>query len=277
MFTLPLRPKNPFRYPGGRLPGIDRSHPAASKLMWSGICYGGNAINLVNGQPGVPTGSPLPVGAMDPVLGPCMNTQANFNLWSNFSGLPISPAGCPGTVAVLLRFNFISGSIMAIIGPGSEQLVFQLDAGNIPDLYLYSSTGGTGLILGPADTSGNVPYFLVASWYYSGGSVFATATLKNLNTGQIITGSSSGTGTHDAGDGTLTYGGGAFADNVAGNNAAGMWSIAYLSPAQQLAWAADPWSFWYPPVLEQIIAESVTGGPPPLVYPRTSTWATIDM
>jgi hypothetical protein len=45
--------------------------------------------------------------------------------------------------------------------------------------------------------------------------------------------------------------------------AAAMYSTVFPSMATLLAWAADPWSFWYPPEVEQLIDFSLSSPPPP--------------
>lgn len=47
--------------------------------------------------------------------------------------------------------------------------------------------------------------------------------------------------------------------NFNGHIAAGMYSSKYVSQPEMLAWAADPWAFWYPPVRSPIMFSGLKG------------------
>jgi hypothetical protein len=80
-----------------------------------------------------------------------------------------------------------------------------------------------------------------------GGFVARYWVMKNLPTGAIYSGSlGSIPATFSGGSGTLSVLNTGTFNNIDGGLAAAMRSNVFLTLNQLLAWANDPWSFWYP-------------------------------
>lgn len=233
--------RNPLALPAGRKAGFDPSHPAARKNLFS-VAFGPNGpTRLDKAAPLTITGAPTPVfdknvghayffsGASDSVTitGPVVT---DFTIGAVFRH-PSAPNGTPPAIVEYLTTN----------NTGSP---FGLQAGQ-----------ASAAIAGPAFTLGT-PYFVAVS--RKAGST-ANFVVVNLLTGVTTTLATSGAiattarTTYAIGNqGRLAHVGNVYvgAATLSGN---------FVSMQDLLAWAQDPWAFWYPdPVSANPLRASAT-------------------
>lgn len=255
--TLLLRRPSPFAFPGGN-PGIDPSHPAAKNLLISTVALNGSHVDLRNGVTGVITGSPTKL--IDGVLGPAVAFSGTTDKL-NFANFPTT-SFTVGTAAVILRIN-AQGQISDICGDangttagfglGHDSLTWHIRCGG---LFLDV----TSL---PAPITGETYFYAVS--VFGGNSPLPIFVLVRLSTGQVwyLTGHAgfstpatiTGTGNYVVGNRDTTVNRQALA-----NIAATMRSNVYLPLPQMLAWAQDPWSFWYPQKFDLLMALGPSSG-----------------
>ena len=243
---------NPLLFPIGRNPGVDPLHPASTGLLFSGVAARGGAgcfTSLITGASGTPNGSPGFV--FDSRMGPALGCTTNSNVvFSPFPSLLNSPIALTGAWI----FKYVGNT-------ANPQYAFNDNAAGangfgVSNGGLYAYIGGTGLPQGGsiALTAG-VTYFIAMSAVKSASgnaTVYLVAT--RLDTGTITTGSITGSIGASAGDGNLYIGNrGTNTRQLDGNLAALMVSNRSLSASQLLAWAADPWAFWYPYTMLQTL------------------------
>lgn len=223
--------RNPLAFPTGRRPSFDPTHIAAPPLnapAWaSAAVVGNNFLELPSLS--APTGT-QPAYSTDGILGPVgvFNNNAFLTLTYPSSG------AAPGVVAAIFRPT--TSSPVAVMG--------QTYGISITSTSIFMSGNSQGDVIGvtvPAVL--NVPFFFAAS--STGSSGVTRAVAVNLNTGQIYT-STGLAGIGVAGNKAFHLGG--FSGNsFVGSIAAAFLGQGYsLSLSQLLAWAQDPWSFWYP-------------------------------
>lgn len=238
--------RNRLSYPAGYSPGIDPTHIAVRKfLRFSGIAQGTNFIRL-DKKPIKGTASGTLTGPIHGVMGPYVrnnNTAASINFAGNSVVAPTS-----GTLAAI-----------AMVTPGAQTVFFSttsVAADNVPVLFMDTGTNQLGLggltgipliSLSGIVLAGLTPYFVAAS-YPTIGSGFVNFVVTNLLTGQISQASVSNTFTSVAPNGTYCVCGANAIAAIDAYTAAAMYSTAGLSPADMLAWAGDPWAFWYPDI-----------------------------
>jgi hypothetical protein len=264
-----LRSYNPLVYPGGRArPGFDPSHPASSGVIngngFSGIASGANFVNLLNGAKGTPANGPT--STLDGRIGPsavftATGAQATYST-------PLAVVNNSTTSAAILvcsAFNagggtwFIHGTFVGhyngfgITSAGALQ-AYDKDGGS------KSSTFSLSL---------NVPYLIIVSK----NSATVNFLAVRLDNGSLQTSTASGFTTVSVSDGLYTIG--CFAGSsgqIDASMATCMYGTSYLSMPQMLAWASDPWSFWYPPKVSNLIFSSVANPssnvliPPPVLF-----------
>lgn len=232
--------RNSLEFPAGVAPGFDPTHPAAGTFVkLSFVARGTNLFNVLNGIPATQLGSPSTY--IDGIAGPAMRVTTGDNKGAQFTGLTTGNF----TAAVTCAFIFVlksavdSTNARAVVGD-----TFSVYTWTTNDIRLWTGTNG----FAATNTNGvvvqNQPMFLV--WTYYGGKYHFH--WRNLITG--VTGSdfNHSFGTAPGADSStinsiVTFSGNTGTDISA---FAGMESNAALSPAQMTAWAADPWSFWYP-------------------------------
>jgi hypothetical protein len=243
---LPLRRlRSPMQYPGAR-PGFDATHVAArSSIVVSAAVLGnGRYVALgptIGGQ--VATIGAGGVGKIDGAIGPAISTAAGN------AGSTLTWPATPSTPT-----SQVWGAICKIptsIGSGWS-LDLSAFAGN--KLQLLEATGaynlrisGGNVVTGSLDFSAYAgqPFFFAASVPKTGSNQVKFVAV-NLLTGQIFTEAPSSSfifgtpssGTFSATTPPVTGG--------AGVGSATMTSFAVVSAQELLAWAKDPWSFWYP-------------------------------
>lgn len=270
-----LRPYNPFIYPGGRLPGFDPSHVVLkNSLTWqgfSGVQSGANFVNLLTGKPGTRTGAPTAV--INSVIGPTTFFGGGGNTdqasWTapqfTETKATIACIYCPQATASTSRYLFNTAGDNIARGT-----TLSLHNGGGTSLDLANFAGGTvcGLNLGGRTTG--IPYFAVLSviWGAGGSNGLANGLLMRLDTGQITTNAVTGVG-QPSGSGEAMQG-----NYLLGNIetstfacvaqiAAIMYAPSFINLGTMQQWAADPWSFWYPPALQSTMFSglaTVAGG-----------------
>ncbi len=173
-------------------------------------------------------------------------------------GMALIPSG---TVAVLFATTNSAGG---------NNAGYLLDINSSNQLQL-SAVGGSNITSAALTLSANVPYLAIAS---SNASVTNLA-LMRLDNGVIKTsvgaGLTLGAGTYN---GTYSIGGWQNTNNFESNCsiATSMFSYAYVSMAQILAWLAAPWDFWYPPTVGQLMLGA--GRKPAQNYNQSASWST---
>jgi hypothetical protein len=264
MFT-PFKLKNPFAYPGERLPGFDPTHPAAlpgpSGIgVWKFVIpAGANMIDLLTGSRG--TIGSAPGSSVDGLIGPVFTNTASGR--ASFT-TPPTPTQC--TQAFIGMYTTNVGTLQTAVGTSTTGNGFLIGNRNTNFGGFIGSSG----FLSNITISVGVPYFCIASAINSGVTASINCTVVNLRTGQIFQANVAPASNSNIGaSAAMTFGdSGAGGQGWNGKLAAGMMSLNFLSLAQQKTWAADPWSFWYPPVVEEIIelslAPFISVGPPPV-------------
>lgn len=248
-------PRNQLAYPGGlRKPGFDRTHPAAgSNMRYSGIAAPGGAfINLLDGTVSTPTG-----GALSTVIAPIIGKGVSETVSTRYNSIANVYSDSPTAVTMAVIF-MPTGSVASF-----NSVIFSTKTGSVSGnaalavaantrLFSFYNNGSVVSPTGAPALVSNVPYFLLVSWAASGAYSWAVV---NLNTGQRWSGNpTSGLSTIV---GTSSWGIGTSLSSVQpfGVIASAMYSINNLLPyGNALQWAADPWSFWYPPsALERMV------------------------
>lgn len=260
-------PKLGFR---GGTPGFNPQHFASQANVFSLVGGGtGGAARIVNG-PGLsqrPTlaGSPLPTTKLDGRIGPMCYNDGNTGTIA-YSGMPTA-AFTALTVATIARVDVVTGAAQTAFSDDTASsnvgagLFLYVASTLVPQLRCGGST--VQVSVAPPALSMGVPYFVAFTGSVNKAGYYV---IKNLVTGQRWH------GTTAAFQATLAGGGGAlhigntsstFA-GLDGGVAAAMRSNVELLPQQLLAFADDPWEFWYPSelILTQALATvstAVTG------------------
>lgn len=237
---------SPFIFPGGS-PGFDPNHPASRGLSagkgLSVIAVNGNIVNLLNAKIGAITGSPTKT--IKSVIGPATNFPNSATVQTQFSGFSTAalPAGI--TQAGIVIFDSVTSNTFATIidsAPTGTLNLLGMTSSNVVGQYSQGQIDTTFVpIVG-------VPYFIAASLKNS--SLVCTFVITNLLTGKVFTQAVTCPIAATTPTATCVIGGSQAAYPLFGSLAAAMYSRTVLSPAELLAWANDPWSFWYPNKLD---------------------------
>lgn len=240
-----LKRPSPFAFPGG-LPGFDPSHPAAMGTLFSGASSpGGSFTSILNGKPGTKNGTPTTsifgaIGPQTSFLGNSDNATFAFPATA-FSALTMAAIFTLSTVtglAAYIMHNAAGGSTGIGTGIGASATL-GLVCNNVGNANSLGSSVAISL---------GVPYFAAVSVF---SSTLAVAVLKNLQTGQITTFTGAPPAAATAGDGNIYIGNrGTNTRQLGGGVAAAMWSSSFTNLPTLIAWAQDPWSFWYPQKLD---------------------------
>jgi hypothetical protein len=232
-------PRNVFAFPAGQAPGYDQNHIAASPMMRA------SAVATPSGMLSLFRGRATCSGAYIPRI-----TSAGPGLlfYNGMSPYPyVDIAGLPSETPTALTFAAIytpyqSAAYSKVVQNGTTS-GNSLMVGALAPAFNCASGNyyATAVAL-----SINVPYFLGLSATAS--NIYFVST--NLLTGQIKSSTFSGTYTFTATGSNICQ----FGNQTTGNSSytangtihAGMFAASALSLQQLLAWAADPWSFWYP-------------------------------
>ena len=252
-----LRVSNKLVYPG-TLPGINPAHPAAQGLVsrsgFSIVPVGGQWIELNSAKPfTVVFGSPT--GKFDGLIGPGRNYGANDGDLSPISLNQLSITPNAITSAFIIRVISVGGAYAGFISlpNGSGNWLPTVLPSNNFGCYMNGNLDST--IPAVAGT----PYFVAISAYTS---LKINFVVKNLATGAVRSNSISSNATSSVA-GAYYIGNNNGSQGALSLVAAAMTSYTYLSVAQLLAWADDPWSFWYPRNLDlSFLLRAPPGGAP---------------
>ena len=216
-------------YPAGFLPGFDSSHAASQSTKLSAIASGTTYINMLTGKSTAVSGAQTANMAF---IGPSVSGAggSSCNLFTSPFG-----TGTPTALTLALILIPVSSTTNVVILVGANDI---LEIVSLVPEWAASSTVSSGLSLVL-----NNPYFVAASAL--SGTTFNFVTL-NLLTGKLQSASVSSAATLGALAATWTIGGSVGSTRVGSKIAACAVTFNYLSLTQLLAWAADPWSFWYP-------------------------------
>ena len=220
-------------YPGSFLPGFDPSHVASKSIRYSGIAIGAAIVNLLNGQAsgfnGTVTANMTSIGPTVIGSGPngynkVSNTYSETPSSSTFAGIFVIK------VSETTHVLFANGT------PNGEQYA------DIASLVLEMGTHSTSTLSGLPALSMNVPYFFACS----ANITTMNFVVRNLITGEIYSTQITSAFTFGANQATWVIGGDTSGTQGGVQTATTMYSVAYMNLPQLLAWADDPWSFWYP-------------------------------
>lgn len=233
-----LPPRNRLAFP--RHPaGFDPTHPGALGFVpgrgASVVASGANFINILNGAPLIPTSLTSTIDGRIGQVAICTTVGANALL----SGLGVVVSTDMTYAAIFVPTSVASNTMM---GYSSSALLF--NGANFGCFFggFYSSS--TTYVQ-------NVPYFYVASIK---GSVIVNFVVVNLATGQTSNSTAAASTNNPNTIGSVVIGNsGAGGNQLLGNMATAMMSPVYVPMSNLLAWAADPWSFWYPPPLFNVV------------------------
>lgn len=238
-----LRPYNPLVYPVGR-PGFDPSHPASNgaqpKRYFIGYPSNGTYVSTQDGS-AVGAVTPFATGKIT-AFGPAILINTGGADKIAITGLDATTVPPGVTYAAFVQWNaFTGGAQYQTLMAGSGSQIFGLNLTAKLNLFVSSDNAAT---FGPAL---NTPYFVCVSASSAGLNLVMT----NLLTGQVFSQAKTGVAV-GASNGSLFIGNSSAGtqptDGLIGNVA---YLPTYLSMPQVLAWAADPWSFWYPPAMQQ--------------------------
>jgi hypothetical protein len=262
---LTLLRRNPLAFPAGAKAGFDPRHPASARTVFSCVPAGGNFANLLNGSHGT-----IAAAAASPsihgVLGPSTtldNTgQIQFPVAAPNGGFDDSTTGQGVTLAAIFASN--TNGFRAVVGASNNagNAAIFIGTYNVGPVFWANVSGSTlGAYVTTIPFVAGEPYFLIASMTPNADISFL---VKNLRTGVVQAQVVAGTG--GVGSGFFNtfdyYGLGALGgqSSVNGPVAAGMLAQRSMSMSQLLAWAADPWAFWYPRQDKSYVTDTGGGG-----------------
>lgn len=228
----PLRNPNPLEFPGSQ-PAIDWSHPAALNLRFSAVASGGSFINLLSGNRGAVGGGAA--AGLRRTLGITEEFSASGDKVT-FTGQKTTNDASVTIAAIVRTDTQTSG--MVIFSSSDTNAGWRLDD-NSGQLRL--TAGGENTLDGPVVIADSGSYFLAAS----GNTAASAFVVRDLRTGAVSSASAGGT-IADAPSGTYVIGNITGPQPWVGGISAVMFAARFMPLPGLLAWAADPWSFWYP-------------------------------
>ncbi len=231
--------RNKSQYPG-RSPGFDPAHLAAPNCRFSAVSSSSNFISLLRGARGAISGIPTSATTFPSTSSTAVNSFAGQSTVNDTSI----------TIASVLQWIDTTASSI-VFTTASTNAGWRL---NIASSGTISLTTGAVTDLPGIAISTKVPYFVVVSANANN----VNYVLLRLDNGVITT--LAGTGSSpNAPNGTYQVGNiSAFNLPAKASMAAVMFSATYLPITTLLQWANDPWSFWYPSVVENRISISLT-------------------
>lgn len=269
--------RNPLVYPAGVTPGFDNNHVAARNVKFSGICHAGGFINLLNGVRGAIL-SGTPTTAFDAQMGwGCDGGTAQAY---SFVGAVPAVLSDRVTMAAIFKYTdrgagFSNRVLMADTNTGGTGVYFFSDSAATPLTSFSTMSWWGGANITPPSSEENVlpntPVLVIMSYDHGTTTTnFLTCKLGRITAGlnempgrikyHVLSGSR---GAASAPDGTITVMGSSTGLSGTKNVvSACMYSHAFLSITEMLAWAADPWSFWYPNRDDNWIAAQAAAGFP---------------
>jgi hypothetical protein len=260
-FILPR--SNFLAYPAGVAPGFDPTHVAANNCRFSGITVPGNYFSLFSGKAGQLPAQPLANIGIDGYIG-CFAQCSQLG-----GGQGVVFSGFPATDDKLVTF----GAICIQTDTSAQRAIIRNANAGTTGSFLSMPNSVGGFLCIRASTPNitltsnitpiaNVPYFVGASANWNTGA--ANFVLLRLDTGSILTSSITGSsGDPTAGDGQYSvgdYSSGGTSSPSHAKIAAAMYANQFMSSAQLLQWAANPWSFWYPRRAVNYVGVTAAGG-----------------
>ena len=227
-------------YPA-RPPQLNLAHPAASGMRLACVAGPGGAMRdlwtgAIKGAVGGAGFANYEVNTLGPTVWPNGLSSSSVIQFPAFStGESLNEH----TLAIIFQPRSFGAGLGTVVSPASNLSLDTLAPNNIS----YAN----GVTLWSLLCTPGHDYFVAAS-----ASFFHTPTTNSvvvdLTTGQttLLPANASSVITSAANYDVLAASGSSVAAGT-GRVAAAMLSTARLSPAQLLAWAADPWSFWYKP------------------------------
>lgn len=251
--------RNALAFPAGVAPGIDPNHIALKSggiCRFSGVATGGSFVELQQGIPGaLQSTANAEIGSG---TGPAIRATASGE-YVKFAGLKraILTSEPAFTLAAIFKYTNTAGGRDTLFG--TSTLVnsgFAIGTG---------LSAGVPWVAGPgqSETSfSNLPTFIPGHTYFFAATAAAKGIVVDLTTGRVAT---------DAGASIIglfpTDGNYAVGASPNQGGALGVGSVAAachinknLSAQELIAWAQDPWAFWYPRAAVQgfTIADVVT-------------------
>jgi hypothetical protein len=239
-------PRNSIAFPATRA-AVNSAHPMARGARYAAIAApGGQFINLLNGAPSVAVNGSLST-KIDPILGPVVVSNTS----TVYSSIANSFADSPSSVTF--------AAILTPIASSPPDIIFSTRASTyLTGIYLFTA-GNFGLILNGVGTlasglpsiAAGVPWFL---------AVCSTAAkqnwvVANLKTARIWTTTGAVAGSTAVGATPWSVGIATALQQPGASIAAVAYSINnFLSLSQLVAWARNPWDYWYSPMVGQLIA-----------------------
>jgi hypothetical protein len=251
--------RNPFAYPGG-LPGLDLTHPAAAGLS-NGLGFSavwlanGTFVDLVAGLSFTAISSSLPTKSTLGALGPCGLVNATTQPVQTSGQSMLTPTAL--TMAAIVQFAGAGdGNTNTVISTNNASGHFN-QFGRAPSSSNFQYFYNNAVIASNYVLSTGIPYFIATS-VLSSSKVNHVAT--NLLTGQIFSTATTTSTTLGASSASPRigedFGSGHYA---AAYIAAAMMSVKFMPMPALLAWAADPWSFWYPQKVQNVMFSALRG------------------
>jgi len=234
--------RNQLAFPAGFAPGFDPNHVAAKAMRrGSGLLAVATAkhswVNLLTGAPGVNNsggGAPM-TGIFDGAIGPGTNFTNNGNdyvAWANSS-----TAEGSATFGLMVRQHTTSaGADVMSNSTSTNGLYFQLSSGVTP-MFNFANFSSITLNIDEA-------YFLIGAAHVTYGARYLA---MSLTTGKLQTSVDTTAISYGPPNGTVTIGSPPY-NSVNIDIAAASYTSNFMSMAEMLKWAADPWSLWYPNV-----------------------------
>lgn len=238
-------------FPCWSAPGYDPNHIAALGTQFSGVASGASLINLLTGGAG-PISAGAPTFAMKNIIGPALSLGAATDLVKFTSigkQINVSTTGPGITLAFIGQMNVATGflSISWLGTSGGNNGGIQQGSGKFA-----LTTGGGPFISSNLSVVANQPVFFAAS----GSGTGTNFVLRNLANGAINS-STGATALNATGglvtDRTIWFGPAGSQGATNGLIAAAMASAVAQPLSTLLAWAEDPWSFWYPPSFDAYV------------------------
>ena len=223
------------RFDPGRLPYTGLTGNKGYSAIAAGPNGSTQYINLVTGKQG--TGFTTAPGFIDGALGPAAiwaNAVGNISFPTGFSSNIFTAAAICRPTNLGVTNVFVSSDQV-----GDHGVDFRLSAGVVGatlQAVIVISSGITVTV--------NQPYFLATSR----GPAKTHFVVVNLKTGQLSQATISDSNVALTGAGANSSIGGLSGHSVGftGYIGAAMISPVFITLPQLLAWATDPWSFWYP-------------------------------
>jgi hypothetical protein len=230
-------PFNPLAFPAGRAPRFDPTHPA-SRGIWkfkglSAVAQGGSFVDLLGSSAPAATGSPAL--ALLGGLGPAVSfpSTANYRYNTQITGLTATAI----TYGVIGVYQTVGSGQQMMLANGTSQNMFGINSSN---LTFYNGSFNSAVFTPAA----NAPYFFAMSAL---ASTVVNFVALNLASGKLFSASVANANTIASTTTFVTIGNNSTLAGMQGAIAAVAYAYnVYLSLALLLAWAADPWSFWYP-------------------------------